>query len=199
MSEIDVQVDPAEVGFDAERLARIDAHFERYVSDGRLPGWLALVSRRGRIVHVGKGGQRDVEAGLPIEHDTLFRIYSMTKLVTPIAAMMPVEQGVLGLTDPVSRYLPAFADQGVFVKGTAAKPVTVPVVEPMRVWHLLTHTAGLTYGFHHVDPVDELYRAAGFEWSSPRCTPPPGAGRCATTRWATSRCTRPRCSRAVAG
>lgn len=167
MSEIDVQVGPAEVGFDAERLTRIDTHFERYVSDGRLPGWLALVSRRGRIVHVGKGGRRDVEAGLPVQHDTLFRIYSMTKPVTSLAAMMLVEEGALGLTDPVSRYLPAFAHQRVFVKGTAAKPVTVPVVEPMRVWHLLTHTAGLSYGFHHVGPVDELYRAAGFEWSSP--------------------------------
>lgn len=167
MSDIDIEVDPAEVGFDAERLARIDTHFRRYVDDGRLPGWLVLVSRGGRITHLSTYGLRDVEAGLPVEHDTLFRVYSMTKPVTSLAAMLLYEEGRFELTDPVSRYLPSFADQRVFVRGTAEKPVTVPAAEPVRIWHLLTHTAGLSYGFHHVDPVDEMYRAAGFEWSTP--------------------------------
>jgi CubicO group peptidase (beta-lactamase class C family) len=159
-------VEPAEVGLDAARLRRIDEHFARYVDDGRLPGWLVLVSRSGRIAHLSTYGQRDIEAGLPVQPDTLFRIYSMTKPVTSVAAMMLYEQGAFQLTDPISQYLPEFADMHVFVKGTAAKPVTVPATEPIRVWHLLTHTAGLTYGFHHVNPVDAMYRAAGFEFSA---------------------------------
>ncbi len=91
----------------------------------------------------------------------------MTKPITSLAVMMRYEEGRFELSDPVSRYIPAFADMRVFVKGNAAKPVTVPATEPIRIWHLLTHTSGLTYGFHHVDPVDEMYRAAGFEWTTP--------------------------------
>jgi CubicO group peptidase (beta-lactamase class C family) len=164
---IGVEVDPAEVGMDAGRLRRIDEHFARYVDDGRLPGWLALVSRRGRIAHLSTYGQRDVEAGLPVQPDTLFRIYSMTKPITSVAAMMLYEQGAFELGDPISRYLPEFAEMRVFTRGTAAKPTTVPATEPIRVWHLLTHTAGFTYGFHYANPVDAIYRAAGFEFSAP--------------------------------
>ncbi|MEV6877594.1 serine hydrolase domain-containing protein [Amycolatopsis sp. NPDC051128] len=167
MAELEADVDPAEAGFDAARLSRIDAHFDRYVDNGRLPGWLAVVSRHGRIVHVGSGGQRDVEAGLPVETDTLWRIFSMTKPITSVAAMMLAEEGLLELDDPISRWLPEFASPAVYVKGSALKPLTEPAVAPIRVWHLLTHTAGLTYGFHHGHPVDAIYRAAGFEWGTP--------------------------------
>ncbi len=167
MAELKVEVDPAEAGFDADRLTRLDAHFDRYVEDGRLPGWLAVVSRHGRIVHVGRGGHRDVEADLPVETDTLWRIFSMTKPITSVAAMMLAEEGLLELDDPISRWLPEFASPRVFVKGSALSPLTEPATSPIRVWHLLTHTAGLTYGFHHGHPVDAIYRAAGFEWSTP--------------------------------
>jgi CubicO group peptidase (beta-lactamase class C family) len=162
-----VEIDPAEAGFDEGRLARIDAHFARYVDDGRLPGWLLLVSRGGQVVHLSTYGQRDKEAALPVELDTLFRMYSMTKPVTSAAAMMLYEEGAFELKDPVARFIPAFADMRVFKGGSALAPVTVPATEPMRIWHLLTHTAGLTYGFHHAHPVDAIYRAAGFEWGSP--------------------------------
>jgi CubicO group peptidase (beta-lactamase class C family) len=162
-----VEIDPAEAGFDEGRLARIDAHFARYVDDGRLPGWLLLVSRGGQVVHLSTYGQRDKEAALPVELDTLFRMYSMTKPVTSVAAMMLYEEGAFELKDPVARFIPAFADMRVFKGGSALAPVTVPATEPMRIWHLLTHTAGLTYGFHHAHPVDAVYRAAGFEWGSP--------------------------------
>jgi CubicO group peptidase (beta-lactamase class C family) len=162
-----VEIDPAEAGFDEGRLARIDAHFARYVDDGRLPGWLLLVSRGGQVVHLSTYGQRDKEAALPVELDTLFRMYSMTKPVTSVAAMMLYEEGAFELKDPVGRFIPAFADMRVFKGGSALAPVTVPATEPMRIWHLLTHTAGLTYGFHHAHPVDAIYRAAGFEWGSP--------------------------------
>ncbi len=161
------EVDPAEVGFDAQRLARIDAHLRRYVDDGRLPGWSLLVSRRGTVAHVGTCGRRDVEAGTPVELDTVYRIYSMTKPITSVAAMMLYERGLFELTDPVGRYLPELADMRMYVAGSELKPVTVPAVEPVRVWHLLTHTAGLTYGFHRAHPVDAMYRARGYEWGSP--------------------------------
>ncbi|WIX84322.1 serine hydrolase domain-containing protein [Amycolatopsis sp. DG1A-15b] len=180
MADFEVDVDPAEAGFDAARLSRIDAHFDRYVEDGRLPGWLAVVSRRGRIVHLGRGGHRDVEAGSPVETDTLWRIFSMTKPITSVAAMMLAEEGLLELDDPISRWLPEFASPRVYVKGSALAPLTEPATSPIRVWHLLTHTAGLTYGFHHGHPVDAIYRAAGFEWGTP-----PGLDLAAcTSQWA---------------
>ncbi|GAA5146550.1 serine hydrolase domain-containing protein [Pseudonocardia eucalypti] len=168
MSELTPAVDPGEVGLDSERLARIDTHFARYVDDGRLAGWLAVVARQGQIAYLGLGGQRDTEAGLPVTADTLWRIYSMSKPVTSVAAMTLVEEGRLELTDPIHRFLPEFAEPRVYVKGSAVKPVTVPATEPIRVWHLLTHTAGLTYGFHHTHPVDAIYRANGFEWGTPK-------------------------------
>ena len=167
MTELKVEVEPGAVGFDAARLGRIDSHFARYVDDGRLPGWLILVSRGGKIAYLGQYGCRDLEARAPMAWDTLFRIYSMTKPVTAVAAMMLYEEGAFELKDPVSRFIPAFADVRVYRSGSALKPVTEPALEPVRIWHLLTHTAGLTYGFHHAHPVDTLYRAAGFEWGPP--------------------------------
>jgi CubicO group peptidase (beta-lactamase class C family) len=167
MSGLKAEVDPAEVGLDAGRLRRIDRHFARYVDDGRLPGWLAAVSRRGRLAHVSCYGSRDIEAGLPVEPDTLWRIYSMTKPVTSVAAMMLYEEGAFELTDPVSAFIPAFANVRVYAGGSDQRQVTVPATEPVRIWHLLTHTSGLTYGFLRVHPVDALYRAAGFEWGTP--------------------------------
>jgi CubicO group peptidase (beta-lactamase class C family) len=168
MTGLKAEVDPAEVGLDAARLDRIDRHFSSYVDDGRLPGWLITVSRHGKLAHVSTYGSRDIEAGLPVETDTLWRIYSMTKAVTSVAAMILYEEGGFELTDPVSAYIPAFADVRVFSGGSDIKPLTVPATEPVRVWHLLTHTSGLTYGFLRAHPVDAIYRAAGFEWGSPR-------------------------------
>jgi CubicO group peptidase (beta-lactamase class C family) len=167
MSGLKAEADPAEVGLDARRLQRIDRHFARYVDDGRLPGWLVAVSRRGRLAHVSCCGSRDLEAGLPVEPDTLWRIYSMTKPVTSVAAMILYEEGAFELSDPVSKFIPAFAGVRVYAGGSDQRQVTVPAAEPVRIWHLLTHTSGLTYGFFRVHPVDALYRAAGFEWSAP--------------------------------
>jgi CubicO group peptidase (beta-lactamase class C family) len=164
---LEVEVEAGEVGFDAGRLARIDRHFARYVEDGRLPGWLVLVSRRGRVAHLSTCGRRDLEAGLPVEVGTRFRIYSMTKPVTAVAAMQLYEQGAFALKDPVSRFIPAFGDLRVYRDGPAAAVRTEPATRPMLLWHLLTHTAGLTYGFHYAHPVDELYRATGSEWAPP--------------------------------
>jgi CubicO group peptidase (beta-lactamase class C family) len=170
MGGVQTEVEAAEVGLDAARLERIDRHFARYVDRGRLAGWLITVSRHGKLAHVSTYGQRDLEAGLPVEPDTLWRIYSMTKPITSVAAMMLYEEGGFQLTDKVSRYIPSFADCRVFTGGSDISYVTEPVTEPMRIWHLLTHTSGLTYGFHRAHPVDAIYRARGFEWGSPRNT-----------------------------
>ncbi len=167
MGGLKPEVDAAEVGLDPGRLERLDRQFARYVDDGRLPGWLATVSRHGRLAHVSYRGSRDVEAGLPVEPDTLWRIYSMTKPVTSVAAMMLYEEGAFELTDPVSAFIPSFTGVRVYAGGSDLRPVTTAATGPMRIWHLLTHTAGLTYGFHRVHPVDAMYRAAGFEWSWP--------------------------------
>ena len=87
MATLQTEADPADVGMSADRLVRIDTHFRRYVDDGRLPGWLISVSRRGKIVHLSTYGQRDVEAALPVETDTLWRIFSMTKPITAVLAL----------------------------------------------------------------------------------------------------------------
>jgi CubicO group peptidase (beta-lactamase class C family) len=170
MGGLQTEVEAAEVGLDQARLERIPRHFARYVDRGRLPGWLITVSRHGKLAHVSTYGYRDVEAGLPVEPDTLWRIYSMTKPITSVAAMMLYEEGGFQLTDPVSRYIPSFADARVFTGGSDISYTTAPVTEPVRVWHLLTHTSGLTYGFHRSHPVDAIYRANGFEWGTPRNT-----------------------------
>ena len=133
MSELNIETDPAELGLDKERLGRIDAHFARYVADGRLAGWLYTVRRHGRLAHVGRAGHRDLEADLPVTDDTLWRIYSMTKPVTSVAAMLLYEEGKLGLNDPVSEFIPAFADMRVYTGGSDQKQVTVPATEPVRV------------------------------------------------------------------
>ena len=109
---LEVEVEAGEAGFDAGRLARIDRHFARYVDDGRLPGWLVLVSRHGKVVHLATCGQRDLEAGLPVEAGTRFRIYSMTKPVTAVAAMQLYEEGAFALKDPVHRFIPSFERPG---------------------------------------------------------------------------------------
>lgn len=170
MSHLKPNVSPAQAGFDAARLRRLDSYFERYVDDGRLPGFQLVVSRRGDVVHHHCYGKRDVEAGLAVEHDTIWRIYSMTKPITSVALMMLVEEGKLLLTDPVSTYIPSFGASRVWRSGSVVKPITEPVTETMLVWHLLTHTAGLTYGFLYQSAVDDLYRRAGYEWGVPKDT-----------------------------
>jgi CubicO group peptidase (beta-lactamase class C family) len=166
-AELLVEAEPAELGFDIDRLARIDRHFDRYVEDGRLPGWMVVISREGQVAYVSMSGRRDLEAGRPVEPDTIWRVYSMTKPITTVAAMMLWEEGAFELKDEVSRFIPAFADARVYTQGSSLKPVTVPVVEPIRIWHLMTHTSGLTYGFHWTHAVDAIYRKHGFEWTMP--------------------------------
>jgi CubicO group peptidase (beta-lactamase class C family) len=163
MADFAVDTEPGDVGIDAGRLERIDSHFAAYVDDGRLPGYQLAISRHGKVAHLSSYGMADIEAGRPVESDTIFRIYSMSKPITSVAAMMLYERGAFELTDPISTWLPEFAAPRVYVGGPATNPATVPATEPIRVWHLLTHTAGLTYPFHRVDVTDEIYRLGGFD------------------------------------
>src|SRR5689334_23692946 len=159
---MDIELEPEKAGFAPDRLDRVDRLFARYVDDGLLAGWQLAVSRDGKLVHHTTYGLRDREAGLPVEPDTIWRIYSMTKPITSVAAMMLYEEGALSLFDPVAKFIPSFEDLRVYRHGMAAAPVTVRAAQPMLVWHLLTHTSGLTYGFQQANAVDEAYRAAGF-------------------------------------
>ncbi|MEU8650762.1 serine hydrolase domain-containing protein [Streptomyces sp. NPDC048737] len=163
MAQLRQQVDPSEVGLDGKALDRLDQHVAHYVDEGRLPGFLVAVARGGRVAHLTTRGHRDIAAGLPVESDTLWRIYSMTKPVTSVAALMLVEEGRLSLDDPVAAHLPAFADQRVYVRGSGSDLETRPVGQPTLIRHLMTHTAGLTFAFYHCHPVDALYREAGLE------------------------------------
>ncbi|MEW2400654.1 serine hydrolase domain-containing protein [Streptomyces sp. NPDC046862] len=167
MGRLRQEVEPRSVGLDPKGLARLDEHFARLVDDGRLPGYLVSVARHGQVAHLTAYGHRDREAGLPVESDTIWRIYSMTKPVTSVAALMLVEEGLLGLDDPVSRYIPAFAEPRVYESGSGTETVTRPAQQPLLVRHLMTHTSGLTFGFYHSHPVDALYRDAGLENSVP--------------------------------
>lgn len=160
-------VDAKEVGLDAKKLQVIDSHFNKYVDEGRLASYAVAVARHGKVAHFNMYGHKDSETGTPITADTMYRIYSMTKPITSIALMMLVERGKLQLTDPVSNFIPAFADTRVWNTGTILKPLTNALTEPVRVWHLMTHTAGLTYGFMYADVVDDMYRRAGFESGMP--------------------------------
>ncbi|WP_426571381.1 serine hydrolase domain-containing protein [Aquihabitans sp. McL0605] len=150
-----------DLGFDVERLHRLDAVLHRYVDDGRLPGVQTLISRRGQLVHRDRYGWTDVEAGAEVRDDTLYRIFSMTKPITSVALMMLFEEGHFLLEDPISTWLPDFAAMEVWTGGTADAPETAPSATPITVRHVLTHTSGLTYGFQYAHPVDELYRRQG--------------------------------------
>jgi CubicO group peptidase (beta-lactamase class C family) len=163
------------VNFDPARLARLDKHFARYVDDGRLAGWQLAVTHRGEPAHESMYGWRDREAGLPVESDTIWRIASMTKPVVSVTAMTLWEEGVFELTDPISKWIPSFESVRVYDKGVGRSLVTVPATEPIRVWHLFTHTAGLTAGFLYNSVVDAMYREAGYEFAAP---PHPSIAEC---------------------
>ncbi|HEY1426457.1 MAG TPA: serine hydrolase domain-containing protein [Caulobacteraceae bacterium] len=157
---------PEKEGLSAARLARLDEVMaKRYVDGGYLPGILTMISRRGKLVHVGMSGHMDLERQKPMREDALFRIYSMTKPITAVALMMLVEEGALGLDDAVATHIPSWKNLGVYASGMptllADQPpqfLTTRPERPMRVVDLVTHTSGLTYGFMMRTEVDRAYR-----------------------------------------
>ncbi len=145
-------------GFSPERLARIDRFLsEKYVGPGRMPCAQFLLARNGETVHETVLGNRDVERGVALTADTVFRIYSMTKPVACVALMTLVEEGLIALDDPVARHIPAWKDLGVFAAGVDPF-MTTPPARPMQVVDLMRHTSGLTYGFQSRTNVDAAYR-----------------------------------------
>lgn len=155
-------VDPKLAGFDPTRLARIDDHLRRrYVEPGKIAGALTAVHRRGELAWLSPLGEADRERGVPMAEDTIFRIYSMTKPITSVALMMLWEEGHFQLDDPVHKAIPAWRDLRVFVAGNHPQFLTRPCERPMTIRHLLTHTAGLTYGFMERTNVDRAYRRLG--------------------------------------
>jgi len=157
---------PESEGLSAARLARLDEVMaKRYVDGGYLPGLLTMISRNGKLVHVGMAGHMDLERSKPMQEDALFRIYSMTKPITAVALMMLVEEGAIGLDDLVSTHIPSWKNLGVYASGMptllADQPpqfITTRPERPMKVVDLVTHTSGLTYGFMMRTEVDRAYR-----------------------------------------
>jgi CubicO group peptidase (beta-lactamase class C family) len=150
---------PASQGFSPERLSRLHARLQEFVEQGKHAGIIMLIARNGKVVDERAWGHRDLERKLPMETDTIVRVYSMSKIVTSVAALMLHEEGRLKLDDPIAKYLPGFEKPRVFKGGTAKSPVLVPAKTPITVQHLLTHTAGFIYGFGKA-PLDTIYNRA---------------------------------------
>jgi CubicO group peptidase (beta-lactamase class C family) len=146
--------------FAAERLARIDKVMQQYVDENQLPGVVALVLRDGQPVYERAVGWSDKEAGRKMTTDTIFRIASQTKAITSVAVLSLVEEGKIGIGDPVSRFIPAFASTKVAVRKEGGGAIDiVPAKRPITIRDLLTHTAGISYGTER--DVASLYEAKG--------------------------------------
>ena len=145
---------PEDVGMSTSRLRRIAPVMQRWVDDGKIPFVLTMIAREGRLVHFEKYGMQDVATAKPIEFDTIFRIYSMTKPIASIAVMMLYEEGHFQLSTPVSEVIPAFKDMQVY---TETGEATVAAEREITIKHLLTHTAGFTYGLESDHPIAQRY------------------------------------------
>jgi CubicO group peptidase (beta-lactamase class C family) len=164
-AEAPAAVSPESVGISGERLARLRAGMQRFVDEGRVAGLVSYVTRGGRVVQHEAFGKSDVESGRPMTRDAIFRIASQTKAITSVAVMMLVEEGRIGLGDPVSRYIPAFEKTTVAVPPPAGAvegtPVSVvPAKRAITIRDLLTHTSGISYGY---GPAAAQWKAAGIQ------------------------------------
>jgi CubicO group peptidase (beta-lactamase class C family) len=154
-------VHPAEADFSDNRLSRIRTWMQGYVDSEKLPGIIALVARRGKVVFSECCGMMDIEAAKPMRFDTIFRVYSMTKAITSVALMMLYEQGLFQLFDPVSRFIPEFANLKVFGDMNDDGSIKYTDLErEITVWHLLTHTSGLAFEWMEASPMSNMYREA---------------------------------------
>ena len=139
-------MNPEEVGFSTERLGRLHSFIQKQVGAGKYSGAITLIARNGKIADWQTFGYRDVEARLPMEKDTIVRIYSMTKIITTVAVMMLFEEGHFGLEDPIGDYISELKNLKVFKGGTVEKPEVVDAVRAVTIKQLLTHTSGIRYG-----------------------------------------------------
>ncbi len=152
--------DTALGGFSSQGLAAIPASLQPVVEAGDLSGFVTLLWRKGELAQVNTLGWRDVEAKLPMTRDTMFRIASMTKPITSVAAMMLVEEGKLRLDDPIAKWMPEFKDMQVLKSATGAVEDTYPAPREITVDDLMTHRSGLAYGFTSIGPIAHAYEAA---------------------------------------
>lgn len=170
--ELKAVANPETLGFDASKLEKIDQAMLDQIKDGKIVGCSALIFKDGKIAYARNWGKRDRKKDLPVEDDTIWRIYSMSKPITSVAVMQLVEKGKINLDDPIARFIPEFKDLRVFDRsakqddrengnGKKTELPTVPANRPMTVRDLLRHTSGLTYGFFGDTPVDRAYRKAG--------------------------------------
>jgi CubicO group peptidase (beta-lactamase class C family) len=150
---------PEEIGLSSLRLARLGTVMRGEIERGRVPGAVALIARRGRLGFFESFGQRDAASGAPMPKDAIFRIYSMTKPITSVAAMMLWEEGRFLLGDPIAKYLPEFSGLEVAVARNGALE-RVPLERPITIQDLLRHTSGLTYEFRGAGPVHKMYMGA---------------------------------------
>jgi CubicO group peptidase (beta-lactamase class C family) len=158
---------PEQVGMSLERLGRITSVLKKEIADGKLPGAVVMVARKGKVVYSDAIGFQDKGTNTPMKLDSIFRIYSMTKPLVSVAAMMLVEDGAIQLTDPISKFLPAFKDMQVSVATPGpdgkATYTTVPAAKPIIVQDLLRHSAGLAYAeITKNEPVRAAYVEAKF-------------------------------------
>ncbi len=164
------RVTPETVGFSSQRLGHIDSWLHAQIESERLAGASVLIGRRGKIASLKTAGVMDLDSGKAFDEHTLVRIYSMTKAVTTVAAMMLYEEGHFQLDDPVAKYLPEFAETPVWRGAGHALTDVEPQQQPMTVRHVMTHTSGLTYGFMQDNVVDEAYREADIEFPGTAAT-----------------------------
>jgi CubicO group peptidase (beta-lactamase class C family) len=154
------RAEPEALGFSAERLDRIDRFYADEVKKGTLPGVVMLIAQHGKVAHFSAVGYADVEKRRPMQTDTIFRVYSMTKPVTSIALMTLYEEGRFQMRDPLSKYLPEFAHLRVLKDPDGDVNDTVPVKREPTIEDVLRHTAGFTHGLE-ASPFDLLYQKAG--------------------------------------
>lgn len=150
---------PEKLGFSSERLQRVDTRMQAYIDNNQLAGISALVARNGKVAYFKHFGMQDKAAGQPVNEDTIFRIYSMTKPVTAVAALQLWEQGEFHMLDPISKYIPELQNLKVYVSGSGEDMVLEDQQSPITIKDLFLHTSGLSYGFHD-NEVDKLYRQA---------------------------------------
>src|SRR4030081_2016994 len=153
---------PASASFSRAKLRRVGDYIRNEIAAGKIPGAIILIQQHGQSVYFENFGVRDVESRRPMSADTIFRLYSMSKPVTSVAAMMLIEDGKLSLGDPVANYIPAFADVKVGVEKPGQTPALAlePVNRPITIEDLLRHTSGLTYGSYGEGAVRKLYAQA---------------------------------------
>jgi CubicO group peptidase (beta-lactamase class C family) len=160
---------PEAAGFDPARLEVLHATTKRFVEEGKHAGLITLIARDGQIVDFQTYGYRDLERQLPMERDTICRLYSMSKIITCAATLILLEEGRFNLDDPVAKYLPELKDMKVWAGGTQDEPKLEPLQRPITIKHLLTHTSGLIYDFAGNDELTKTWRAADL-WSGPGLT-----------------------------